>query len=158
MLALPLVQRVMNRLRASLCGFVLCSSKTANVWEAELASGATGVPDTADWVTTNAGYNLVGSVDFNADHLGDGSLMLSNLSVAAAGTYPLALRYSNGTGSAQAMQLTVNSVVVVPSFNWMSSGVWPPTVTVTFPKSAPAKPWAPVVVTLYLPGGKKVMR
>ena len=38
--------------------------------------------------------------------------------------------------------------VVLPTASWISSGVWPPTVTIAFVKVAGTKPCAPLVSTL----------
>lgn len=100
------------------------STKIPNLWEAELSEGATGLPNLADWVTTNSGYSGVGSVDFNATHLSDGALTWPNASVISAGTYPLRFRYANGSGATQTMQLTVNGAILARTLEFPPTANW----------------------------------
>ncbi len=82
-----------------------------NFYEAEQADGVLGVTDTADWTTAYSGFSGVGAVDFNANHITvPGQLSFSHVGAVTAGSYPMTIRYSNGTGSTQTMSLTVNGV------------------------------------------------
>jgi hypothetical protein len=87
----------------------------ANVYPAIQATGVTGVVDTADWTLNYPGYTYMGAVDFNANHLTDGSITFPYVGATVEGTpgsgvgsYPLVFRYSNGTSSAQTMNVSVN--------------------------------------------------
>jgi hypothetical protein len=83
---------------------------TANLYEAEQADGVLGPIDTADWTTAYSGFSGVGAVDFNANHIPNGSLSFSHVGAVSAGNYSMTLRYSNGTDATQTMSLTVNGV------------------------------------------------
>jgi hypothetical protein len=86
-----------------------------NVYPAVQADGVVGVLDTADWTLNYPGYTYMGAVDFNANHLANGTITFPYVGATVEGTpgsgtgsYPLVFRYSNGTSSAQMMNVSVN--------------------------------------------------
>jgi hypothetical protein len=93
---------------------------SANVYPAVQATGVTGVMDTADWTLTYPGYTYMGAVDFNANHLTGGTITFPYVGAtvestpsSGKGNYPLVFRYSNGTSSAQTMNVSVNGAAPV---------------------------------------------
>jgi hypothetical protein len=97
---------------------------TANQYLAVLAQGALGAADTADWSTKYAGYsNVLGEVDFNANHLGNGLLTFVNVGAVGSKIYQVTLRYSNGSGGTLTMPLTLNGaktgvIAFAPTGSW----------------------------------------
>ncbi len=115
-----------------------------NFYEAEQADGVLGVNDTADWTTSYAGFSGVGAVDFNANHiLIPGQLTFSHVGAVTAGSYPLTLRYSNGSGATQTMSLTVNGV---------AQGA------LSFPATASNASWSTINFTAPLQVGNNVVQ
>jgi hypothetical protein len=126
----------------------------ANTYPAVMATGVTGVVDTADWTLNYPGYTYEGAVDFNANHLSNGSITFQVGNAAATGSYPLVVRYSNGTSGNQTMNLSVNGGAAVavnfPSTQsystWSSITVNQPlnvgnnTVTMSVPAGATSAP------------------
>jgi hypothetical protein len=93
----------------------------ANTYAAIQAYGVIGVADTADWTLNYPGYSYVGAVDFNANHLSNGSITFRYVGATLEGTpgsgfgyYPLNFRYSNGTSANQTLNLSVNGGAAVP--------------------------------------------
>ncbi len=116
---------------------------TPNVYPAVLAAGALGPADTADWSTQYGGYTMLGEVDFNAHHLFNGKLIFQNVGVVGAGTYQIALRYSNGTSKTLAMPLTVNGT---------TAG------TLAFPPTGSWSDWSTVSASLPLNDGANTIQ
>jgi hypothetical protein len=115
-----------------------------NFYEAEQADGVLGVNDTADWTTAYAGFSGVGAVDFNANHItAPGQLTFSHVGAVTAGGYPMTLRYSNGSGSAQTMSLTVNGVAQA---------------ALSFPATASNSTWSTITFTAPLQVGNNVVQ
>lgn len=109
----------------------------ANVYPAIQADGVIGVVDTADWTLSYPGYTYMGAVDFNANHLTDGSITFPYVGATVEGTpgsgtgnYPLVFRYSNGTSSAQTMNVSVNGGAPV-ALSFPSTGSYSTWNTVT---------------------------
>jgi len=127
-----------------------------NTYPAVMATGVTGVVDTADWTLTYPGYTYEGAVDFNANHLTGGTITFPYVGATVEGTpgsgvgmYPLVIRYSNGTSDNQTLNLSVNGGTLVP---------------ITFAPTGSYSTWATVsttqqlslgnnTVTLSVPGG-----
>lgn len=116
----------------------LLASTTANQYLAILAQGVVGATDTADWTTALSGTTTIGAVDFNANHLSDGKLVFPNVSVATAGSYPIAIRYANGAATANSLILHVNG----KSFG-----------RITFPSTGSNSTWSTVNLTIPLTEG-----
>jgi len=116
----------------------LLESTTANQYLAILANGVVGASDTADWTTALSGTTSIGAVDFNANHLSDGKLVFPNVSVAATGSYPVAIRYANGAATANSLILHVNG----KSFG-----------RIAFPSTGSSSTWSTVNLTVPLTEG-----
>jgi len=115
------------------------SNPNANVYAAIQATGVTGVEDTADWTLNYPGYTYMGAVDFNANHLTNGSITFPYVGATMEGTpgsgvgnYPLVFRYSNGTTQNQILNLSINGAAPVP---------------VTFPPTGSYSNWSTVTIT-----------
>ncbi len=94
---------------------------SANYYPAVEADGVLGVNDTANWTVAYPGYQGVGAVDFNANHLTNGSLTFSHVGSATTDTHGLILGYSNGSNGPLLMNLTVNGVAQ-PQIPFPSTG------------------------------------
>jgi hypothetical protein len=115
------------------------SNPNANVYAAIQATGVTGVEDTADWTLNYPGYTYMGAVDFNANHLANGSITFPYVGAAIEGTpgsgvgsYQMAFRYSNGTDNNQTLNLSINGAPPVP---------------ITFPPTGSYSTWSTVNYT-----------
>ena len=114
-----------------------------NFYEAEQADGVLGVNDTADWTTAYAGFSGVGAVDFNANHITvPGQLSFSHVGAVTAGSYPMTIRYSNGSGAAQTMSLKVNGVAQA---------------ALSFPATASNSTWSTITFSAPLQVGNNVV-
>jgi hypothetical protein len=106
--------------QASLVDFTIYGPPK-NTYPAVMATGVTGVVDTANWTLNYPGYTYEGAVDFNASHLTGGSITFPSIGATVEGTpgsgygmYPLVIRYSNGTSANQTLNLSVNGGTQVP--------------------------------------------
>ncbi len=106
--------------QASLVDFTIYGPP-ANTYPAVMATGVTGVVDTADWTLNYPGYTYEGAVDFNANHLSGGSITFPYIGATVEGTpgsgygmYTLVIRYANGTSTNQTLNLSVNGGTLVP--------------------------------------------
>jgi hypothetical protein len=90
------------------------SNPGPNTYPSIQADGVLGVTDTADWTLNYGGYTYLGAVDFNANHLANGSITFQVGNAVATGTYPLNIRYANGTSGNQTMNLSINGRTAVP--------------------------------------------
>jgi hypothetical protein len=127
--------------QASIVDFTIYGP-SANTYPAIQATGVTGVVDTADWTLNYPGYTYMGAVDFNANHLSGGSITfpyvgatVESVPGSGVGTYPLVIRYSNGTSANQTLNLSVNGGAPVP---------------ITFPPTGSYSTWATVSTTQQL--------
>ncbi|GAA2582028.1 PQQ-dependent sugar dehydrogenase [Dactylosporangium fulvum] len=86
-------------------------------YQAESAAVSQGVVE-----SNHAGYTGTGFVNY--DNV-IGSYVQFTVSVPAAGMYPLALRYANGTTVDRPMDITVNGAPAAPGVSFPGTGGWP---------------------------------
>ncbi|MEU7823747.1 PQQ-dependent sugar dehydrogenase [Catellatospora sp. NPDC049133] len=86
-------------------------------YQAESATISQGLVE-----SNHAGYTGTGFVNY--DNV-TGSYVQFTVSVAAAGNYPLTLRYANGTTIDRPMDITVNGSPAAPGLSFPGTGAWP---------------------------------
>ncbi|GAB3825827.1 ricin-type beta-trefoil lectin domain protein [Dactylosporangium cerinum] len=105
-------------------------------YQAESATISQGVVE-----ANHAGYTGTGFVNY--DNV-TGSYVQFTVSVTAAGSYPLTLRYANGTTVDRPMDVTVNGAPAAPGLSFPGTGAWPT--------------WAEKTVTATLAAGTNTVR
>ena len=107
------------------------------------ADGVLGVNDTANWTVAYPGYQGVGAVDFNANHLSNGSITFPHVGSATTAAHGLIFGYSNGSTGAVTMNLAVNGVAQTP---------------ISFPSTGSFSKWSTVTVNAPLVTGGNVVQ